>query len=502
MSPGRVCRSCSAGSSNTTPRSERRAGFRRCRRRVVAGGGRSRCWSGSSRSSPPCSWSALAPASQQALAAGTSGVVAVQTRQIGPRGRDSAGRDAGFAGRRRRFGVGGGPEAGAVSRVDPESGVVVDRIPVGGEPGSIAYGGGAVWVASTIGRPSRGSTRPPRRSTHTIHLPGANPVAIAYGAGRVWVADSSTARAVRDRPGDGMRWSGRVAGSAAERDRDRGRRDLGRGYDDATVEKLDPHRGGCSARVRVGDGPAALAFGAGSLWVANSLDSTVSRIEPASLEGDSHDRGRERPDRAGRRRGRVWVANQYSGTVSRIDPRRDRVAASVAVGGAPTSLTVSGGTLWVGVAANPGSHRGGTLVIVTTTKFSTRRATRSPRSTRRSTTTPATRSSWDWPTTRWSPSSRPRGGWSAARSRPRALDPDSRATAARHTRSGSVPGSATQTASRCAPATFVARSSVCSASARQDVLRSTDIVGGRHACPPHSPRPLPRDRHRRSRPGP
>ena len=61
----------------------------------------------------------------------------------------------------------------------------------------------------------------------------------------------------------------------------------------------------------------------------------------------------------------MWVANQYSGTVSRIDPRRDRVLSSVAVGGTPTSLTFNGGRLWVGVAAASGSHRGGTLVIVT-----------------------------------------------------------------------------------------------------------------------------------------
>ena len=35
------------------------------------------------------------------------------------------------------------------------------------------------------------------------------------------------------------------------------------------------------------------------------------------------------------------------------------------VGGAPTSLAMSGGRLWAGVVADTGSHRGGTLVIVT-----------------------------------------------------------------------------------------------------------------------------------------
>ena len=65
----------------------------------------------------------------------------------------------------------------------------------------------------------------------------------------------------------------------------------------------------------------------------------------------------------------MWVANQYSGTMSRIDPRRDRVTASVAVGGAPTSLAMSSGRLWAGVGAAGGTHRGGTLVIVTPSTF-------------------------------------------------------------------------------------------------------------------------------------
>jgi YVTN family beta-propeller protein len=67
----------------------------------------------------------------------------------------------------------------------------------------------------------------------------------------------------------------------------------------------------------------------------------------------------------------VWVTNQYSGTVSRIDPHRGQVVASVDVGGAPTSLAVGRGRLWVGAAANSSRHRGGTLVIVTPTAFST-----------------------------------------------------------------------------------------------------------------------------------
>jgi YVTN family beta-propeller protein len=257
------------------------------------------------------------------------------------------------------------PVAERVYQVDPESGSVIDRIPVGAEPGSIASGDGAVWVVSTVGStvtridPSTDTAAPP------IDLPGANPDAIAYGAGRVWVADSVDRELFEIDPatdalertwqldlqpsaittGDGAVW---VAG-----------------YGNATVEKLDLTSGRVIARVRVGDGPAALAFGSGSLWVANSLDSTVSRIDPSTLDVKATIPVGSGPTAVAYRGGTVWVANQYSATVSRIDPRAARVVGSVGVPGDPTSLTVSGARVWIGVAADSGSHRGGTLVIVT-----------------------------------------------------------------------------------------------------------------------------------------
>jgi YVTN family beta-propeller protein len=308
---------------------------------------------------------------QKALAAGASGVVAVQTTS------DRRTDATPLAGTPGAVASGAGwvwvadPGIAAVWRVDPESGGESDRINVGGEPGSIAYGDGAVWVAgttsSTVTRidPTTGAPAPP------IHLPGTNPVAIAYGAHRVWVADSVERELFEIDPandalkrtrqldlqpsaistGDGAVW---IAG-----------------YNDATVEKLDPASGKVLRRVHVGDGPVALAFAFGSLWVANSLDSTVSRLNPTTLKVGPPIAVGSGPVALAAGRGAVWVANQYSGTVSRIAPRTDRVTTSVAVGGTPTSLTASGGRLWVGVAANPGSHRGGTLVIVTTQKFST-----------------------------------------------------------------------------------------------------------------------------------
>jgi YVTN family beta-propeller protein len=257
------------------------------------------------------------------------------------------------------------PGGAAVARINPVSAAAVDQIPVGGEPGSIVSGGGAIWAASTVGATVTRIDPTTDGVTQTITLPGGNPGAIAYGGGRLWVADSAEDELFEIDPASGsleralsldLQPSALAVAEGAI---------WVAGYNHATVERIDPATGRVTARVHVGDGPAALAFGDGSLWVANSLDSTVSRVNPATLTVKAPIPVGSGPDALAAGAGSEWVANQYSGTVSRIDPSRDQVVASMPVGGAPTSLAVSGSRLWAGVAADSGSHRGRTLVIVT-----------------------------------------------------------------------------------------------------------------------------------------
>jgi DNA-binding beta-propeller fold protein YncE len=49
--------------------------------------------------------------------------------------------------------------------------------------------------------------------------------------------------------------------------------------DENFVGAIDPDGGRITAQFPVGRGPAAVAAGAGSIWVANALDGTVSRID-------------------------------------------------------------------------------------------------------------------------------------------------------------------------------------------------------------------------------
>ena len=66
---------------------------------------------------------------------------------------------------------------------------------------------------------------------------------------------------------------------------------------------------GSPRQIPVGNGPTAVAFGAGA----------------------------------------VWVANRYDGTVSRIDPETHEVVKTIEVGNAPSGIAVSDGRVWVSV---------------------------------------------------------------------------------------------------------------------------------------------------------
>ena len=84
-----------------------------------------------------------------------------------------------------------------------------------------------------------------------------------------------------------------------------------------------------TARIPVGRSPAGVAFGAGSVWVANSGD----------------------------------------GTVTRINPSTSKPIATIPVGGSPQALTIADGRVWVtvdaqSIAPNRGGSGGGTLRIV------------------------------------------------------------------------------------------------------------------------------------------
>ena len=110
---------------------------------------------------------------------------------------------------------------------------------------------------------------------------------------------------------------------------------------------LDLATGQVAASVRVGSGPAGIAAGAGSIWVTNGADGTVSRIDPRGPHVEQTLVVGSSPAGVAYIAGAIWVANALDGSISRIDPRANRVVQTISIGGRPVALAAGAGTVWV-----------------------------------------------------------------------------------------------------------------------------------------------------------
>ena len=94
---------------------------------------------------------------------------------------------------------------------------------------------------------------------------------------------------------------------------------------DLTVSKIDPATGTVTATIPVGDGPGSIVVAGNSLWVSNEFDATLDRI----------------------------------------DLKTARVVRTVHLGSSPRGMAVAGSGVWIAARPfPPASHRGGTLTNV------------------------------------------------------------------------------------------------------------------------------------------
>ena len=105
------------------------------------------------------------------------------------------------------------------------------------------------------------------------------------------------------------------------------------------------------------------------MWVVDSLDDAVVRIDPGSRSVTARIPVGPSPAGIAFGAGSVWVANSGDGTVTRINPSTAKPIATIAVGGSPQALMVADGKVWVtvdaqSIAPNRGGSGGGTLRMV------------------------------------------------------------------------------------------------------------------------------------------
>lgn len=200
------------------------------------------------------------------------------------------------------------PRSGDVLRIDPVEGVIA-RIPVGGSPGAIVFGGGRLWIADDDGAGISAIDAKLNRPIKRGIAPRQAPLRLATGAGAVWVSSAST----------------------------------------GTVRRVDPATATADAPIRVGRGPAGVTVGGGLVWVANSRSETVTRVDPSirAILGDPIPVG-ARPGGIDAGTSTVWVANSADGSVSRIGIEGGETEGDpIAVGPDPGAIAVGGEAVWV-----------------------------------------------------------------------------------------------------------------------------------------------------------
>lgn len=109
------------------------------------------------------------------------------------------------------------------------------------------------------------------------------------------------------------------------------------------------------AAVAVGARPSAIAFGSGSLWVANLDDQTVSRVDPTTLQTLRTIPVNDPPTGIAAAGGGVWVVESNPTedfvTAARVDSQFDAIDRTVRVGNvvpdSPGAIAAHGDALWV-----------------------------------------------------------------------------------------------------------------------------------------------------------
>jgi YVTN family beta-propeller protein len=301
----------------------------------------------------------------------------------------------------------------SVGVIDPATNELVAEVPVGLDPGPIAFGEGAVWVANVEDETVLRIDPATRERGRTIAV-GDYPSDITIGAGTVWVALGALAELMRINPdqntaadsmpaldrntpcgaprasvtfGAGVVWFLCENGELGRVDPDSGQaRSLGLeaglltspsavlpSYADIAygleslwivnqaanaVVEIDPVTNQDLGELSTGRAPSAIAVGPSALWIANFDDDTVTRVTiagrgqaPATATFPVGDG----PVDVAVGEGGVWVASSLDRAVTRLDPETGETVATVELGNQPQRLVAGGGAVWFTVRAPEGT---------------------------------------------------------------------------------------------------------------------------------------------------
>jgi YVTN family beta-propeller protein len=245
-----------------------------------------------------------------------------------------------------------------VTRIDLSSRRILQSIPIGGTPTALAATPGAVWVSDTTGQISRIDPEYDR-PVPTGQLPAVSslPVGSAWSmlpaSGSIWITDPDGYVAQIDLG------SGQTTGAKVDVGNEPSAVAAGAAWlwvansADGTVTRIDPETQVVAATIPVGHGPDAVAVNAAGVWVANAGDDTLVRINPDTDAVAATAPVGDGPAAVLATATALWVANARDDTVMRLDPRSGAVTKTIHLGGSPTALVSAAGRVWVTVAPAP-----------------------------------------------------------------------------------------------------------------------------------------------------
>ena len=251
------------------------------------------------------------------------------------------------------------PDRGVVSRHDLRTGDIQDTITVGAAPSGVAIGDGSVWVTNAVDGTVDRINVEVNEVSDTIRV-GSVPSAIEFGDGALWVADTGGAALHRVE----------VTGKVQTVDLSGAPADVEFTPDGVWVSVapnglalIDPASTNVTLTQTIGNGPAAVHAAFDSIWVANYLDGTVSRLEPSTGRVQATIPVPEGPKALVAASGSLWVANEFDDSITAIDPETNSVEQTIPVGGATASIAADDDALWLAIGASAAEHRGGALTI-------------------------------------------------------------------------------------------------------------------------------------------
>jgi YVTN family beta-propeller protein len=168
--------------------------------------------------------------------------------------------------------------SGTLSRVSPGSNKVVATISVGAQPYGLAVANGDLWVLSLSQHAVRRLDPGTNKVVGTTTLPKSSTNGIASGLGAVWVSTPSSLMKVDP---SNVKVLGTYTGLSGGRDVIAASSAVW--VTDASTDELvqiDPNTLEKVGGTAVQGNPVGVAYGNGSLWVANRSSGSVSRITP------------------------------------------------------------------------------------------------------------------------------------------------------------------------------------------------------------------------------